>query len=75
MQLGRSARRVVAAASLLALIPALDACRRRKAAEVNDIVPSFTVNRPRAPLGSATMITAVSTTRKSLITECAGRFP
>jgi len=57
MQLGRSARRVVVAASVLALIPALDACRRRKAAEVNDIVPSFTVNRPRAPLGSAVEIT------------------
>jgi len=58
MQLGRSGRRaVVAALAVLALIPALNACRRRKPAEVNDIVPSFTVNRPRAPLGSAVEIT------------------
>jgi hypothetical protein len=32
-------------------------CRRRQAAEVNDIVPSVTVNRPRAPLGSPIEIT------------------
>ena len=58
MQLGRSGGRiVVAAVAVLAIIPALNACRRRKAAEVNDIVPSFTVNRPRAPLGSAVEIT------------------
>jgi len=58
MQLGRSGWRVVGAAvAVLAIIPALNACRRRKAAEVNDIVPSFTVNRPRAPLGSAVEIT------------------
>jgi hypothetical protein len=58
MQLGRSGWRiVVAVVAVLVIIPALNACRRRKAAEVNDIVPSFTVNRPRAPLGSAVEIT------------------
>lgn len=58
MQLGRSGWRIlVAAVAVLAIIPALNACRRRKPAEVNDIVPSFTVNRPRAPLGSAVEIT------------------
>jgi hypothetical protein len=58
MQLGRSGWRIlVAAAAFLALIPALDACRRRKPAEVNAVVPSFTINRPRTPLGSAVEIT------------------
>ncbi len=58
MQLGRSGWKIlVAAVAVLALIPAFNACRRRKPAEVNDIVPSFTVNRPRAPLGSAVEIT------------------
>ncbi len=32
-------------------------CQRRKPAEVNDIKPSITFNRPRAPLGSAVEIT------------------
>jgi hypothetical protein len=58
MQLGRSGWRIlVAVAAFLALIPALNGCRRRRPAEVNAIVPSFTVNRPRAPLGSAVEIT------------------
>ena len=58
MQLGRSGRRIlVAALAAAALLPTLNACRRRKPAEVNDIVPSFTINRPRAPLGSAVEIT------------------
>jgi hypothetical protein len=58
MQLGRSGRRIlVAALAVAALLPTLNACRRRKPAEVNDIVPSFTINRPRAPLGSAVEIT------------------
>ena len=58
MQLGRSGWRIlVAAATFLALIPAFNACRRRKPADVNAIVPSFTINRPRAPLGSAVEIT------------------
>jgi hypothetical protein len=33
------------------------ACKGRKPAEVNAIVPSFSVNRPRAPLGSAIEVT------------------
>jgi hypothetical protein len=58
MQLGRSGRRIlVAVLAVAALVPALNGCRRRKPAEVNDIVPSFTINRPRAPLGSAVEIT------------------
>jgi hypothetical protein len=58
MQLGRSGRRIlVAALAAGALLPTLNACRRRKPAEVNDIVPSFTISRPRAPLGSAVEIT------------------
>ena len=58
MQLGRSGWRIlVVSAAFLALIPAFNACRRRKPADVNAIVPSFTVNRPRAPLGSAVEIT------------------
>ena len=58
MQIGRSAwRSLVAALTLLALIPAFGACRRRQPAEANAIVPSFTINRPRAPLGSAVEIT------------------
>jgi len=58
MQLGRSGRRVlVAALAVAALVSTLNGCRRRRPAEVNDIVPSFTVNRARAPLGSAVEIT------------------
>jgi len=58
MQLGPARRRIlVAAVAFLALIPAFNACRRRKTAEANAIVPSFTINRPRAPLGSAVEIT------------------
>jgi len=57
MQLGRSGWRILVAVAVLAIIPALNGCRRRKPAELNDIVPSFTVNRPRAPLGSAVEIT------------------
>src|SRR5438094_2775639 len=58
MQLGPARRRIlVAAVAFLALIPAFNACRRRKPAEVNAIVPSFTISRPRAPLGSAVEIT------------------
>jgi hypothetical protein len=43
----------------LALVGAvlLPACNRRKAAEVNPIVPSLKVNRVKAPLGSALEIT------------------
>jgi hypothetical protein len=37
----------------LAALALLPACNRRKPAEVNDIIPKFEVNRPRAPLGSA----------------------
>lgn len=46
----------VAVLGLVALA-ALPACRRRKAAEVNDIVPKIEVNRARAPLGSAIEVT------------------
>jgi hypothetical protein len=55
MKLGRSwtAGPALAAAALLIL----PGCNRRKPAEVNDIVPSVSVNRPRAPLGSAVEVT------------------
>jgi len=50
MKLGRT----WGAACLLALASvALPSCGRRHTAEVNDIVPSFNVNRARVPLGSA----------------------
>jgi hypothetical protein len=51
MRVGRSWR--MAAVVSLAALALLPACSRRKPAEVNDIVPKFEVNRPRAPLGSA----------------------
>ena len=51
MKVGRSWR--TAAVLSLAALALLPACNRRKPAEVNDIVPKFEVNRPRAPLGSA----------------------
>lgn len=51
-------------ALVLALIPlaALSGACRRKAVEVNDVSPSITVNRPRAPLGSAVEVTYTWTT-------------
>jgi hypothetical protein len=51
MRVGRSWR--TAAVVSLAALALLPACNRRKPAEVNDIIPKFEVNRPRAPLGSA----------------------
>ena len=45
---------VVAALAGALLLPA---CNRRKAAEVNPIIPSIKVNRTKAPLGSALEIT------------------
>jgi len=45
------------AAVALAGAALLPACGRRRQAEVNPIVPSFTVSRPKAPLGSAVEIT------------------
>jgi hypothetical protein len=45
------------AAAALAAAALLPACSRRKQAEVNPIVPSFTVSRPKAPLGSAVEVT------------------
>src|ERR1700687_6072690 len=54
MSLGRSLR--AAAVVSLAALALLPVCRR-KPAHVNDIVPKFQVNRPRAPLGSAIEVT------------------
>jgi hypothetical protein len=45
----------------LAGIVLLPACSRRKSAEINPIVPSFKVNRSRAPLGSAIEVTCTWT--------------
>jgi hypothetical protein len=50
-------RRSPGLAAALAAVALLPACNRRKPAEVNPIVPSFKVNRERAPLGSAIEIT------------------
>ncbi len=47
----------LALAAALAGAALLPACNRRKAAEVNPIVPSIKVNRVKAPLGSALEIT------------------
>jgi hypothetical protein len=55
MNLGRSWR--TAAVVSLAALALLPGCRRRKPAEVNDIVPKFAVSRARAPLGSAIEVT------------------
>lgn len=41
----------------LAASAALPACSRKKPAQINPITPSFTVNRTRAPLGSAIEVT------------------
>jgi hypothetical protein len=54
MKVGRTRRAVTLGVSALAL---LTACKGRKPAEVNAIVPSFSVNRARAPLGSAVEVT------------------
>ena len=45
---------LVAALSGISLLPA---CQRRKPVEVNPIIPSIKVNRPKAPLGSAIEVT------------------
>lgn len=59
MTLGRS-RRTAVAMALVGLVLA-PACRQRPVA-VNDITASFTVNRTRAPLGSAIEVTYTWTT-------------
>jgi hypothetical protein len=55
MNPGRTSR--TALVCFLAAAALLPACRRRQPAEVNAIVPSVTLNRSRAPLGSAVEIT------------------
>ena len=55
MKLRRAERAGVAVAILAAAL--LPGCSRHKQAEVNPIVPSFTVSRAKAPLGSAVEIT------------------
>jgi hypothetical protein len=54
MKVGRTWRAVTLGVAALALLPA---CRGRKSPEPNAIVPSFSVNRARAPLGSAVEVT------------------
>jgi hypothetical protein len=53
-----SGRAAVLALAGIALVPA---CARRKTADINPIVPSFQVNRSRAPLGSAIEVTCTWT--------------
>ena len=57
MKPGRSRRAPWVALAVAVLLPATLACGRRKPTEVNDITPSFAVNRDRAPLGSAVEMT------------------
>ena len=57
MKPGRSHLRAWVALAVAALLPVTVACGRRKPTEVNDITPSFSVNRERAPLGSAVEVT------------------
>jgi hypothetical protein len=45
------------ALAVAVVLPATVACGRRKPTQVNDITPSFSVNRDRAPLGSAVEVT------------------
>jgi hypothetical protein len=47
----------IAMASALGASALLPGCGKRKAEEVNPIVPQFSVNLPRAPLGSAIEVT------------------
>jgi hypothetical protein len=54
MDLGRASRRL--ALALIAVTLAVG-CNRGKPAEVTDVVPSLSVNRERAPLGSAIEVT------------------
>jgi hypothetical protein len=54
MDLGRASRRLALA---LVAVTAVAGCNRRKPAEVTDVVPSLSVNRTRAPLGSALEVT------------------
>ena len=56
----RSAWRMAAVVALAGVV-LLPACSRRKSAEINPIVPSFKVNRSRAPLGSAIEVTCTWT--------------
>src|SRR5688572_19909955 len=54
MDLGRTARRLALA---LVAVTVVAGCNRRKPAEAIDVVPSLSVNRARAPLGSAIEVT------------------
>jgi hypothetical protein len=54
MDLGRASRRLALAMVAVTLVAG---CNRRKPAEVIDVVPSLSVNRTRAPLGSAIEVT------------------
>ena len=57
MKPGRSPLRALVALAVAVVLPATVACGRRKPTQVNDITPSFSVNRDRAPLGSAVEVT------------------
>lgn len=54
MDFGRASRRLALA---LIAVTAVAGCNRRKPAELTDVVPSLSVNRARAPLGSAIEVT------------------
>ena len=70
MKLGRSWRAGLALG--LAATALLGGCSRRKQAEINPITPSFSVNRTRAPLGSAVEVTytwALDPSAKKLVPQ------
>lgn len=50
-------RRPAATLAVIGALAAVTGCGGQKTAEVNAIVPSFAVNRPQAPLGSAIEVT------------------
>ena len=54
MDLGRASRRLALALIAVAVVAG---CKRRTPAEVADVTPSLSVNRTRAPLGSAVEVT------------------
>lgn len=50
-------RRSAATLAVIGALAAVAGCKGQKPSEVNAIVPSFAVNRPQAPLGSAIEVT------------------
>ncbi len=63
MSLGAMTRRPCVHLIAVALLPLLAlGCQSRRSVEANDVVASFSISRPRAPLGSAVEVTYTWTT-------------